>query len=122
MVLLAVGTLRSAWLAMPLLPQNPSLFVGDRCALNGSLRLNFKDLAKWTEAAKKDAAKLVLYLEGVPMRGLKPRVDRTQDDVSVIRFYLDRDPSNEDNRKAWDTLLSRTHGGMTRTAQVAVGI
>jgi hypothetical protein len=120
--LLWVAALASAsWAAdVPYVPESITV-AGDPCAINGTLQLNIKNLTKWMEATKKDAAKLVLYLDGVPMRGLKPRVDRPQNDVSVIRFYLDRDPSNEDNRKAWDTLLSRTHGGMTRTVQVGVG-
>jgi hypothetical protein len=119
-VLLAAAALGTAARAADTPPGPGQITVtGNSCALNGTLELKIENLGQWLENAKKDAAKLVLYLQGAPMRGMKPRVDAARDDV--IRFYLDRDPSNEENRKAWDTLLSHTHGGTTRTVDIAVG-
>jgi hypothetical protein len=73
---------------------------------------------------------LKLYLDGVPMEGLKAEILPPQAALNlsekdpkpdyVLRFVLDRDSNNEANRKAWDSLLFRL--AVPQLLQTGVGL
>jgi hypothetical protein len=106
--------------------QSPSDFLFE---LGDVLRLKATgDLATAiaAELAKSAATRsITLYLDSVPMVGLVAgplAVGQGQTASVHLSFSLARNPNNEDNRKAWDTLFRRQHSYvMPMPVSLAVG-
>jgi hypothetical protein len=66
---------------------------------------------------------LRLYLDGVRMSNLPVSVSRVVGEKALtLTFHLVRNPYDDDNRKAWDTLLGQQHGGYVMTVPVALAV
>ncbi len=66
---------------------------------------------------------LKLYLNGVPMSNLtsSPPIQSQNEKELSISFYLSRDANDDENRKAWDTLLKKP-GNYLMTIEPALAI
>lgn len=76
--------------------------------LHETITVTCEGLKEWCQTKPNDPSKLLLYLNGSPMTGIKPKYDRAN--ANEIFFALERvadSDEKKDNRKAWDTLLSR---------------
>jgi len=69
---------------------------------------------------------LTLYLNNVPMSKLNAITSRRQGEAGIfITFDLTRDAQDDDNRKAWDSLLKKQHThpfGFTSSLDVALAV
>ncbi len=93
-------------------------------ALHEILEVDCDWLKEWAQTKTNDPSKLVLYLDGTPMKGLIPKVDKAN--ANQLFFKLERlsgnDESKADNSKAWDALFSRPKGlGKNGLVRVTVG-
>ena len=76
-------------------------------------------LSQWTKAdPKNDPKKLVLILNGRMLKGVYG--DPPSAGKENFRFDLKRLPDNEENRKAWNTLLSRSKGRSRMTLSMGL--
>ena len=91
--------------------------------LRETLAVKCERLKEWAQTKGNDAAKLVLYLDGTPMKGIRPKCDKVND--NEIFFTLERIADNDekkDNRKAWDALLCRPKAlGKDGAIRVTIG-
>lgn len=84
--------------------------------LNGEITIIVKNLYQWVDKnGLESATKMVLYLNGHPMKGRAPFVDQVANDK--LSYKLVR---TEDNAKDWDELLGRP-SAFTKNLRVAVG-
>lgn len=66
---------------------------------------------------------LRLYLDDVRMPNLPVNVSRVVGEKALtLTLHLVRNPYDDDNRKAWDTLLGQQHGGNVMTLPVALAV
>jgi hypothetical protein len=73
-------------------------------ALYNTIKIRVENLAEWAKRPDNKPSALVLYIDGNAFRGLPASV---VDNNTKLQFDLKRLPDNEDNRKAWNAVLSR---------------
>jgi hypothetical protein len=86
--------------------------------------ITIKTTGKRADTIKKDLSKpLTLHLNGVAMTNLAPSPEQNELGPEVtIAFHLVRDAQQEESRKAWDTLFTRSKGyEMTIKPALAIG-
>ena len=95
--------------------------------LGQSLRIKatgeFFTLIEAELATSEPSKALRLYLDDVRMPNLPVSVSRVVGEKALtLTFHLVRNPYDDDNRKAWDTLLGQQHGGYLMKLPVALAV
>ena len=90
--------------------------VEGECALSKSITVTVNNLSGLLTEAKNELAKIILYLNGYPMKGITPRLAGGNSDQIV--FDLKRTPESE---KSWDSLLGRPKG-FSKYITITVGL
>lgn len=84
-------------------------------SLGGRIIVAVADLQRLLDEATTKNQKIVLFLDGMPIKGANPEVvDKSN---NTLRFHLKR---TEESRAAWDALLGRPKS-FTRPVSVSVG-
>ena len=95
--------------------------------LGQSLRIQatgeFFTLIEAELATSEPSKALRLYLDDVKMPNLPVNVSRVVGEKALtLTFHLVRNPYDDDNRKAWDTLLGQQHGDYLMKLPVALAV
>jgi hypothetical protein len=92
--------------------------VSGLCALHQTIVVQAQGLAEW--AKTKSPSDLLLYLNGMALKGVKPEVDMVLQNKLVYR--LERDPANSGNVEVWNSLLGRPQISGKSNVRVTVGL
>lgn len=76
--------------------------VEGECALSNSITVKVKNLSGLLTEAKNELSKIILYLDGYPMKGIPSRF--VGGNSEQITFDLKRTPESE---KSWDSILGK---------------
>lgn len=76
--------------------------VEGECALSNSITVTVKNLSGLLTEAKNELSKIILYLDGYPIKGIPSRL--VGGNSGQITFDLKRTPESE---KSWDSLLGK---------------
>lgn len=76
--------------------------VEGECALSHSITVTVENLSELLTEAKNELSKIILYLDGYPMKGIPSRL--VGGNSEQITFDLKRTPESE---KSWDSLLGK---------------
>ena len=92
-------------------------WAGGALELRRYIRLKVEKLPEWLKQEGIDLSKLILHIDGLAFNGLQPSLI----DSNTLLFDLKR---NDQNKKSWDTLLSRREKGnnFKRPVYVTVGL
>ena len=92
---------------------------GDKAlALFNSITVGVDNLPALLKAAGNDYSKIILYLDGYPLKGITPRPG---DGSNELKFDLKR-TDNEDTKKSWNSLLGRPSLPIPRDRPVSVTV
>lgn len=87
------------------------------CALRQTIVVQAQGLSEW--ANKNNPLDLLLYLNGLSLKGVKPEIDLVFQNKLV--YKLERDPANAANVQIWNGLFGRPQFGASDTVRVTVG-
>jgi len=75
---------------------------GQQLSLNRPISINIHNFKQWLISSQLRSDQLILYLDGMPLKGLHP--DSVFDDIGVVTFVPRRTP---ESKEAWNRLLTR---------------
>lgn len=91
--------------------------VEGKCALSNSITVKVKNLSGLLTEAKNELSKIILYLDGYPMKGIPSRF--VGGNSEQIKFDLKRTPESE---KSWDSLLGGKPKQFNKNISITVGL
>ena len=88
-------------------------------ALFHTVKLSIKNLEDWVKKNNNDPSRIMLYVDGIPIKGLKPVLVENN---TMLQFDLKRIPDNTDNTEAWRAILDRGEKHLSREVTVTAGV
>jgi hypothetical protein len=85
-------------------------------ALFRTITVNFKNLSTLLQAANNDYSKIILYVDGYPLKGITTRQGNQS---TELRFDLAR-TTNDETKKSWNNLLGRPDLPIPQQREVSV--
>ena len=86
------------------------------CELSNSITITVKNLSGLLTEAKNELSKIILYLDGYPIKGIPSRLVGGKNEQII--FDLKRTPESE---KSWDSLLGKPKG-FSKDIAITVGL